>query len=429
LTPPPLFALTVQARVVGRIDGKQTMSTFRFIIGNRRFLGFGLLCTIGANIGQTFFIALFGNNIRNEFSLSHGDFGAVYAIATLMSALVIIWAGRRIDHIDLRLYSAIVLIGLALAAGTLSVANNMIVLIAALFGLRLFGQGLLRHTAVVSMAKYFEETRGRAMSVVSLGYPIGESIFPIMAIAAIAYLGWRDTWGVIALIIAFVMLPLSQFLLKGHGERHKNYEKEKSEKERYLEEKNILRDPHFYIILLGALMAPFLLTGVFFHQLALADAKGWDIAWLASSFPAFAGATVFSSLLSGPLVDRLGPGRILPFFLLPLIAAMAVIALGQHMIWVPVYLALAGLTTGASGVLITASWADTYGTKRLGSVRAISSSFTVLSTAISPLLAGALLDQGVGFHALGVGAMIIAFGALLGVQVPAQRLRNSKKTI
>ncbi|MDH5187736.1 MAG: MFS transporter [Rhodospirillaceae bacterium] len=403
------------------------MATFRFIITNRRFLGFGLLCTLGANIGQTYFIALFGNNIRNEFLLSHGDFGAVYAIATLMSALAIIWAGRRIDHMDLRLYSAIIIIGLSIAAGAMALTTNILVLVLALFGLRLFGQGLLRHTAVVSMAKYFENTRGRAMSVVSLGYPIGEAIFPIIAVMAIAYLGWRDTWGFIALVMVFVLLPLSQVLLKGHDERHQKYEKEKSEAEKIFEEKNILRDPHFYIILSASLMAPFLLTGVFFHQLALADTKGWDVAWLASSFPAFAGATVFSSLLSGPLVDKLGPGRILPFFLIPLIAAMAVIALGSHMIWVPVYLALSGLTTGASGVLITASWADTYGTKRLGSVRAISSSFTVLSTAISPLLVGLLLDRGVGFYALGIGAMIVAFGALLGVQIPAQRLRNAKK--
>ena len=402
------------------------MNTFKFIIGNRRFLGFGLLCTLGANMGQTYFIALFSSSIRSEFLLSHGDFGTVYAIATLMSALAIIWAGKKIDQIDLRLYSAIVLIGLATASGLMSVADNVIVLILALFGLRLFGQGLLRHTAVVSMAKYFENTRGRAMSVVSLGFPVGESIFPIIAISTIAYIGWRDTWGIIALIIAFALLPISQFLLKGHGERHKNYEKDKLKKEKLLEEKNILHDPNFYIILSAALMAPFLLTGVFFHQLALANAKGWDVTWLASSFPAFAGATVFSSLLTGSLVDRFGPGRILPFFLLPLIAAMAVIALGQHMMWVPVYLALGGVTTGSSGVLITASWADTYGSRRLGSVRALSSGFTVLSTAISPLLGGVFLDRGVGFYDLGIWAAAIALVAMLGVQMPASRLRSAR---
>ncbi len=400
------------------------MNALKFIYSNRRFLGFGLLCTLGANIGQTFFIALFGNVIRGEFALSHGDFGAIYSLATLLSAVVIVWAGRRIDHIDLRLYAAIIIIGLAVAAGAMSIASNVMVLIAALFGLRLFGQGLLRHTAVVSMARYFENTRGRAMSVVSLGFPIGEAFFPILAISGIAYLGWRDTWGFITILLVFVFLPASQFLLKGQTERHQKYEKEKSEKERSAEEKSILHDPSFYIILSASLMAPFLLTGVFFHQIALAESNNWNIAWLASSFPAFAGATVFASLLTGSLVDKNGPGRVLPFFLVPLIASMAVISLGSHMLWVPVYLALGGLTTGASGVLITASWADIYGTHRLGTVRALSSSFTVLSTAASPLLAGFLLDRGVGFAAMGIGAMVLATAALVAVQAPAARLRR-----
>ena len=407
------------------------MKSFKFIYGNRRFLGFGLLCTLGANIGQTFFIALFSDVIRGEFALSHGDFGAIYSLATLLSAVVIIWAGRKIDHVDLRLYAAIVIIGLSLAAGAMSVAGNIMVLILALFGLRLFGQGLLRHTAVVSMARYFEDTRGRAMSVVSLGFPIGEAVFPILIIAGIAYLGWRDTWGFIAMGLAFVFLPVSQFLLKGQSQRHQEYEKAKSTKEISAEEKSILHDPSFYIILSASLMAPFLLTGVFFHQIALAGSKGWDIAWLASSFPAFAGATVFSSLLTGLLVDKNGPGRVLPFFLVPLIASMAVISLGSHMLWVPVYMALAGLTTGASGVLITASWADIYGTHRLGTVRSLSSSFTVLSTAASPLLAGWLLDRGVGFGVMGIGAMVLAMAALIAVQAPAARLRRAvgmKKT-
>lgn len=403
------------------------MTTFKFIFGNRRFIGFGLLCTIGANIGQTYFISLFGNDIRNEFALSHGSFGAVYATATLMSAAVIIWAGRKIDKMNLRIYSAIIIIGLAIAAGTMAIAEDIIVLVAALFGLRLFGQGLLRHTAIVSMARYFENSRGKAMSVVSLGFPFGEAIFPILAVSSIAIIGWRDTWGIIATLLAFAFLPLSQVLLKGHGERHQKHEKEKAEKEKAFEEKNILRDPHFYIILSAALMAPFLLTGVFFHQLALANAKGWDVAWLASSFPAFAGATVFSSLLSGPLVDKNGSGRILPFFLVPLMLAMAVISFGDNSLWVPVYMALGGLTTGASGVLITACWADTYGTNRLGTVRSISSSFSVLSTAISPLLIGVMLDRGVGFSTLGIWGACMVLAALLAVQYPASRLRNAGK--
>jgi hypothetical protein len=65
------------------------MNTLAFLLKNRRFLGFGLACTLARNFGQTFFIALFGGTIRAEFQLGHADFGALYATATLISAAAI----------------------------------------------------------------------------------------------------------------------------------------------------------------------------------------------------------------------------------------------------------------------------------------------------------------------------------------------------
>lgn len=402
------------------------MHTLHFLFSNKRFLAFGLMCTFGANAGQTFFIALFGDAIRAEFALSHGGFATLYSIATLISAAIILWAGRRIDDVDLRVYVAIVIGGLALSAAGMAVAGNEAMLVAALFGLRLFGQGLLRHTAVVSMARYFERTRGRAMSVVGLGYPLGEALLPAVAIATLAALGWRASWGWIAVGILVIYLPLVQLLLKGHTERHRAYEHAQSKSsDTFTAKGRIVADGRFQLILPAALMAPFLLTGVFFHQLALAHDKGWDVVWLAASFPAYAGATVAASLICGAWVDKRGPGQILPWFIWPLIASMGVIAVAQHPFWVPVYLALGGLTTGASAVLITATWAETFGTRRLGQVRAVASAFAVLATAAAPLLVGLALDGGTPVASIALSGGAIALVAGLLVLIPAKALREA----
>ncbi|HIJ46378.1 MAG TPA: MFS transporter, partial [Rhodospirillaceae bacterium] len=50
------------------------MKYLLFVLDNRRFLAFGLLLVFCSSFGQTYFISLFGNHIRTEFALSHGDF-------------------------------------------------------------------------------------------------------------------------------------------------------------------------------------------------------------------------------------------------------------------------------------------------------------------------------------------------------------------
>jgi MFS family permease len=407
------------------------MNTLAFLIQNRRFLGFGLTCTLASNFGQTFFIALFGGHIRDDFALGHADFGALYATATLLSAVIILWAGRLIDRVDLRAFTAVVLVGLALSAALMAGTHSIITLGIALMGLRLFGQGLLRHTAVISQARYFETARGRAMSVVGLGYPFADAVFTAILDAALAAMTWREAWGWIAAYVLFIHLPLMLWLLKGHGDRHRALEerlaKEENAAAQPLSQRAIAGDWRFQMIVPASLMGPFMMTGLFFHQLAIADAKGWNLELLAASFPAFAAATVVSSLVTGVLVDRLGPGRVLPVFVWPLVASLLVVALFNQPFSAPIYLGLGGLTTGASTVLISASWAETFGVRHLGKVRSLTSSLTVLSTALAPLWAGWLLDKGWSISAIALGGAAIVTLCGVMVQFPALDLRRQHR--
>jgi len=403
------------------------MNTLTFILLNRRFLGFGLACTLASNFGQTFFIALFGGHIRADFGLGHADFGALYATATLISAIVILWAGRLIDRVDLRAFAAAVLVGLALSAALVAGSTGLLTLGLGLVGLRLFGQGLLRHTAVISQARYFEAARGRAMSVVGLGFPIAEATFPALLIIILTAMSWREAWGWMAAYILFLHLPLALWLLKGHGERHRALEAKLAREEgqpEALSQRTIASDWRFQLILPAALMGPFMMTGLFFHQLAIAEAKGWSLELLAASFPAFAAATVVSSLTTGVLVDRVGPGRVLPAFVWPLTAALVVVAVADHALSAPLYLALGGLTTGASTVLISAAWAETFGVRHLGKIRSLTTSLTVLSTAVAPVWAGWLLDGGWQISTIALSAAAIVATTGIMVLLPARELRR-----
>jgi MFS family permease len=399
-----------------------------FIAANPRFLAFGVLGAFFSSFGQTFFVSLFGGQWRSEFGLSHGDFGALYSGATLASGVVLIWLGRKIDRVDLRRYTLLVCLALAAACLLTAAVPAAWMLALGFFALRLTGQGLLSHISIVAMARYFDSARGRAVSLASLGHPLGEAVLPSLAVALAAGLGWRGAWTLFGVLLLCGLGPLMLWLLRGQAAR------ERARQDRAAEAAaarggadgswtlaRTLRDPLFYPVIL-AMMAPgFISTGLFFHQVHLAETKGWSLEWLASSFAGFAAAQVTASLAAGALSDRFGAVRLLPFYLPMLGLAALAVALLDHPAAAPLYLVLVGLTAGSSFTLMGAVWAELYGTGHLGAIRSVVQAAMVFATAGSPVLFGLLLDRGIGFETLAYGCTLYvaaAVAVLAGLQPP-----------
>ena len=395
---------------------------FTFLRENLRFLAFGFVLTLSSSFGQTYYIALFSADIRGDFGLSHGDFGLLYSLATLASGLSLVWVGRLIDRVDLRLYTALVCAGLVASCWFMALVPSVTALVLALFMLRFTGQGLMGHTAITSMARYFDAGRGRAIGIASIGHAVGEAVFPLTAVGLIAALGWRQSWGVVGLALAVVLALLVPWLLKGHGSRHGEHLERAARANGTAAARHqwsrheMVRDVRFYMVLPAVLAAPFILTGLFFHQVHLADSKGWELAWYAACFVAFSAAAVVAGLLSGPLVDRFGAAPILPASLVPLAFGLLTLVAFDHEAAAALYLTLTGLAAGASFTVPSAMWAEVYGVAHLGAIRALVSAIVVVSTAVSPAAMGGLIDLGVSMEAIAVIAVVYvgAAAALAG---------------
>ncbi|TQV79233.1 MFS transporter [Denitrobaculum tricleocarpae] len=391
------------------------MSYLSFILANPRFLGFGLFLTFSSSFGQTFFISLFGNELRNDFGLSHGEFGGVYSLATLSSGVFLIWAGRAIDRLDLRLFTGLVVLGLAGASFILANATSLLLLGLAIFGLRLFGQGLLGHIAMVCMARYFEKARGKAVSLATLGYPLGEAALPFMAVAVLGAYGWRVSWEFFTAAIVILIFPIAMLLLRSAPHRNvtepdnpgsssKRAARKSSGREASLGE--VLRDSRFYLILPAILAPSFITTGMFFHQRHLADVKGWSLELLASAFVIFAISQSLTGLSAGQAIDRFGARRLLPVFLLPMGTAMLLLSFSDASLSAQLYMLATGATAGAGAALFGALWAELYGVRHLGAIRSFVTSLMVFSTALSPPFMGLLFDAGIAFESLTLGYFI-----------------------
>jgi MFS family permease len=370
------------------------MLPLSFLRAHGRLLGFGVLMTFCSSVGQTFFISLFSGEIRAAFALSDGDFGSLYAIGTLTSAAVLLWAGRLVDRLPLPVFAAAVL--LLLGATCL--------LMVALFGLRLFGQGLASHSAVVAMGRYFEAQRGRAVSVATLGHTLGEASLPAVAVAALALADWRQLWSGTAVIL-FALVPLVFLLLKGQRARDAAFHAERQSRgagsDRALGA--ALRDPGLWLRLPALLASPFIGTGLIFHQVHLAATKGWPLSLMAGSFTVFAACSLATLLLTGPLVDRFGARRLVPVILVPLTLGCGILAAGDAPIVATLFMGLLGVTTGSGAVLLGALWAELYGVTHLGAIRAFATSAMVFSTGLAPAFMGLLIDHGLTMESIALG--------------------------
>jgi MFS family permease len=398
--------------------------TLAFYRRNAWWLSTGFLLMFGSSFGQTYFIALFAGGFREEFGLTNGEWGAIYTVATLASAAVFAQAGRLADTVPLvRLAVAVVLV-YAAASLLMMTSTGAITLTIAIFGLRFCGQGMMSHIAMTAMARWFRANRARAIAVAVLGFPVGEALLPLVTVRLIEGLGWRLSWGVVAAGIVLILLPLVVVLMR----RQRTPQGEGGDEStvgmggRHWTRPQVIRSWTFWVLMPGILAPPFIGTCIFFHQVHISEVRGFPLATMALGFPVYAAMVVATSFLSGFVIDRIGPTRVLPFLLLPLAVAIPVLSLpGGVSIW---FLTLIG--TGLSqGVMITmmgAMWPTLYGTRWIGSIKALSTSLMVVSTAVGPGITGWLIDAGIPFPQQTVYLSAWCFGMSAVFAVVAPRL-------
>lgn len=384
-----------------------------------------------SSAGQTFFIGLFGPAVRAAFELSHTEWGSLYLIGTLASALLLPWTGQLIDRFDLRHYVAMALFGLACACFAMSMAHSIVLLAFAIFLLRQMGQGLTSHAAATSMARYHGPDRGKALAIASVGMAVAEAILPLLAVLAIVSLGWRQTYGWAGLAIVFVLLPASLWLLGDHKERHERHltmlakplaTNRPSPRDHTRWE--MLSELRFYLILPAFLAPSYIMTALFFHHLTLADGKGWSATWMTGQYWVFALCAILASLASGPLIDRFTAMRVMPLFLLPLTMALVLLTPAEAPLWLLPYLALLGLTSGLAFTGFSALWAELYGAKHLGAIRSLASAISVFASALGPVTVGLLLDGGMMMETIALGFAAYCLGA---TSLLVQGLRSSSE--
>lgn len=373
--------------------------TSEFFRQNGRWLGTGLLLALVSSFGQTYFIAIFADRIMADYGLTDGEWGATYTVATLCSAAALLFAGKLADQIRVGRLAAMILIAFAAVAVGMAVNDSPIVLVLLIFGLRFCGQGMVSHLSLTAMGRWFRAHRGRAVAIAGLGYSLGEALLPRIAAWADPLIGWRSVWLVVAALLIAGFAPLIAWMARDERSPRGNsaFEPHPGRDGRDWTRGDVLRSGIFWAMVPGVVVQSFIGTVIFFQAVHVGQTMGWSKIDMTAAYPAYAAMTVVVSLISGALVDRVGPDRLLPLVLLPLGAGTAMIGPFEGLWSWWLALGLAGISTGMSHALRGALWAELYGTRNLGAIKAVANAFMVVGSAIGPGVTGLVIDLGIPF--------------------------------
>ena len=377
------------------------MNLFAFARRHARPLVFGALHAFYSAPGQTFCIGLFVAPFADSFGLDPAMIGALYLGGTLASAATLLLIGHWIDHMRLIHFSAAVVVGVALACFLTAAAGGPVSLFFGLYALRLTGQGLMVHVEATGTARAFDRERGRALGITALGIPLSEMIFPPLAVAGIAAIGWRPTYALFGAVALLVMLPLTQWLLSGiHRSPRSEVVGQGAWRSLAAGLAVMVRSRFVWAALPAMALLPFYMTAVMFHIASIAASRGWSAGLIAASFPALALANVCGLFLSGQIIDRVSARKLFLFQSLPLLAGIAVLAASASPAALPVSFALMGFSGGLSKTTMTAVWAEVFGVHILATVRSAAAMYMTFISALAPFVFGVALSAGMTVSAI-----------------------------
>jgi predicted MFS family arabinose efflux permease len=377
---------------------------------------FGFIFTFFSSFGQSFFLGLFNSSIRDTLSITQGQFGSIYASATLLSSFLLIWVGKKIDDINIFKFAFFVTLLLSISCYFFSKISSIVFLFIAIFLMRFSGQGMMSHTATTTISRYFTKSRGKALSTCWFGLSTAEFILPVLIVYLLTIFTWQNIWISISILV-LILLPITSFVLV----KNLNFDSREEINQKDLKDRSIkqwrrvevLKDYRFYIVCLNMLAMPWIATGVFVYQSFISESKGWGTFVIAQSFMVYSILSVITLLVSGFLIDKFTSRKLLIFMNIPLLFSALVLIFFDSPLTAFIFLGLIGISNGLANVLGSSTWAEIYGVKYIGSIKALTTALMVFSTAFGTALFGFLIDKDFSIEQIALISFIYIFVSII----------------
>ena len=386
---------------------------------------FGFIFTFFSSFGQSYFIGLFNSSIRDALSITHGQFGSIYASATLLSSIVLVWLGKKIDDVNILKFASYVIIFLSASCFIFSKISSLFFLFVGIFLMRLAGQGLSSHTATTTISRFFDKNRGRALSIGWLGLSLAEFVLPVLIVFLLTFIEWREIWISISILVILV-LPISTYALvkniKLDSREQFDSKSEPLKEIKQWKRIEVIKDYRFYIICMTMLAMPWIATGSFVYQSFISSSKGWGPYVIAQSFMSYSILSVITLFISGFLIDKFSSRKLLIYMNIPLLFSTVVLYYFNNPLSSFVFFGLLGISNGLANVLGSSTWAEIYGVKYIGSIKALTTALMVFATAFGTALFGVFIDLGFSIEQIAVISGTYIIGSIILIYLVKNKL-------
>jgi len=386
---------------------------------------FGFIFTFFSSFGQSYFIGLFNSSIRDALSITHGQFGSIYASATLLSSIVLVWLGKKIDDVNILKFASYVIIFLSASCFIFSKISSLFFLFVGIFLMRLAGQGLSSHTATTTISRFFDKNRGRALSIGWLGLSLAEFVLPVLIVFLLTFIEWREIWISISILVILV-LPISTYALvkniKLDSREQFDSKSEPLKEIKQWKRIEVIKDYRFYIICMTMLAMPWIATGSFVYQSFISSSKGWGPYVIAQSFMSYSILSVITLFISGFLIDKFSSRKLLIYMNIPLLFSTVVLFYFNNPLSSFVFFGLLGISNGLANVLGSSTWAEIYGVKYIGSIKALTTALMVFATAFGTALFGVFIDIGFSIEQIAVISGTYIIGSIILIYLVKNKL-------
>ena len=391
-----------------------------FFLNDPKMLIYGFMIIFFGSYGQTFFIALFNDDIKNYYSLTDGQFGLIYALSTTLSSLLLINVAKLIDFIDLRIYSIIITTGLIITCISIYILPfNIFYLVIIILSLRFFGQGAMTHAGITSLTRYFGKDRGKAISFGNLGGMIGVMFLPIIVVYFKNFFSFREIW-LFSSISLVIFLPILYIILNNQKQRQKKFKESIQGSFKKWKTIDVIKNKKFLTYLPITTFFSFIGTGLMFHQIFIFSQKGWTIDMLGVGFIFLGAFSILGLIIGGPLIDMLNPQKAILYLLLPIFLAILILLAFDSFIFLLIYMSLYGFNLGISSPFTGSLWAEIFGLESLGTVKALFHALVVFASALSPVVFGYVIDWGYGLGMISlISLVMIILATILPITINA----------
>ena len=97
----------------------------------------------------------------------------------------------------------------------------------------------------------------------------------------------------------------------------------------------------------------------------------------------------------------------------PLLLSALVLIFFDSPITAFIFLGLIGMSNGLANVLGSSTWAEIYGVKHIGSIKALTTALMVFSTAFGTALFGFLIDKGYSIEEISLVSFVYIFASII----------------